>query len=386
MNARARGRPELDLAFRIRNWGWYWLVKIESGLSDDDLDRKFVGSERPRFFYHLRSMGTSPTTKRKKKPTVFSRIHANGNYFQAKQWFESKLWTFLTNPHLKKEDFTAFLQEEIERRGWFRVLPDEAPAGEWALGDDEPALSKGWSLSYQAMVRHITSIEGIDRLALLSALYREAYYDFELDSARRLSQALDIAVREFICEFPANPEHTFFLRCLQKLIQDRIQRNIWLSESDIPSAKKYTTSNRRRQVRYFMSWYMIEGKSIKNSGFSQYPIVTNSERTQWLRTHKRSIHRQFKSACASTENLELLMLDKLAPFDESRFNQRFDRRLNVIDAKSRQGDSREQRILKRLNNLGGPPPPPEHPLLPEPEDGFRSLAEWNKCDGQLENT
>lgn len=294
---RPRGRPSLDLAIRLRNWVWYWLVRTESNLSDDALDAKYVrvmSGERPRLFFRIKSGGSSPDELRgyHSHKSIYELVHEAGEFEAARLWFESPLWRFLTEPNLKPADFTAFIGVQLKRRGLFRARPEDLLPGRAVLGDDEPAFETGLTDNYQKSLRIAAMMCEMQTISLLAALFREAHGEFEAEIARHIEEKLMETIEHYLrtLPIPNRPK-----RCFRLLVQDRILRNRWITEADMPVTPEHSALPRARQVKAFIDWYMSSKIDHLRSSVSTLPIVWNTERMHWYQVNRARVYEIWNS-------------------------------------------------------------------------------------------
>lgn len=294
-NKKRRGHPELDLAIRLRNWGWYWIIKNETGLSDDALDERFVSVDefiRPRLFFRIRTRGSSPNELRGEHRyaiSVFERVHKGGAFAQARRWFESALWLMLSEPGLPKDTFSSYVEAEIRKpeRGWFRIDADDAPIAEVVLGIDDPALQQGLSADYSSMLHHLSEDTSANGLALVCALFREAFDAFELDIAAAYDPLLRVSAMKVwrTLRLPVA-----IGRILELLVQDRILRNVWFSEEHMPVHLRRGGS-RVAEIKRFVAWYCEDSNPERKRTAAAFPIVLQCARTKWLNDHIAELRR-----------------------------------------------------------------------------------------------
>lgn len=379
------GRPHLDLAIRMRNWGWYSLIKEGSGLSDDRLDKKYVKvkfKERPRLFFQMQSVGSSPNELRgyHSRKSIYELVHAGGKFERARQWFEAPLWWILTNPGLGLEDFRGFIAKEAERRQWFRAAPDEIRPGSWVFDGEEPAfvpeatLDSNTKSGYGPMISRLANSQDIEDIALLCALFREAYHAFDLDLARRLGNLVEPAVVEFVSTLPLERH---FKECLHQLIYDRVVKNLWISEASMQAVQRSVPKHRAAQIRRFMTWYMLNSNPHRISTHAcRYPIVIDSPRTRWFRQNKSKIRELWDAARPLSESD---YEDEVHKFDGTSAKEiaELEERLGQILERSKFDPERERRAREQLRTLGEIPPPIGSPFLPAPPPIPAGFIEWD---------
>ncbi len=291
-NGRPRGRPKLDFAVRVRNWIWYWLVKNELALSDDELDARFVhinADVRPRLFFRIRSMGSSPDAVHgyRSRKSLFSIVHEKEpeRLVVAKKVFESELWDLLQRPQRTLEEYSELIHTIVARRGWFRATYHDLDFADWVLGDDEPFFETGIGKAHQAMFRHLAACQpDIEALTLLAAMFREAHAALELDIAIVFKRTLGLATKLFGSNAGLPLGIT---RMLNALVSDRVLYNRIFAEDSyehlVDPSPRYKRSNRTRasQVKNFADNYWAIGSAIGSYDY-RFPIVARTERLDWL--------------------------------------------------------------------------------------------------------
>lgn len=288
-----RGRPPLDLAERLRNCGWALLVRAISKLSDDKLDDRYAGAEeyqRLRLFFQIRTVGSSPNVRRggRSKRSAYERVHEDSRFAMAKAWYESELWTMLTDPALGTSYFKSYVERFIERHpaGLYRVSPEDIELAELTLGYDEPGLQAGLGGEYSSMLHWLSERDDIDALAMLCALFREAHADYCLEVAVAYKQVIPLTARMICARMGFSPE---FGLLFENLLEDRILRNVWLSERHASPPVKQRVS-RRRQIQEFSNWYRGSENPARRASAAQFPVVLRDQRIQWLLEHRERLH------------------------------------------------------------------------------------------------
>ncbi len=294
-----RGRPELDIAIRIRNWLWYSEIKKATQLSDDRLDQRYVhiqlkqGHEpiRQRVFYEIRSMGSSPDELRgyRIRKSIFEKVHEDGQFADIKFNFELPLWRYLSDPSVSAEEYCAYLNQEIECLGWFRLDARDAGIAKLALGRDEPAVKAGVNRVFSSMIHHIANMPNpLRSLCILIALFKEAYSQYELETA--------LAIREVILSFSRYASYGTSLNddlkyLLDKLIVDRVLSNLWIRERDFEEIRSSEKSNRKQEIRAFINWYLDPNSDARRNYQEIYPIVAKTDRTEWFVNNRDNIRK-----------------------------------------------------------------------------------------------
>lgn len=273
-----RGRPKLDLALRARNLMWYWLLRAETGLGDDQLDRAFAHPNpdlRTRSFYKIRSGASSPDTMRgyRGHESLLDRVHRQGRYADIYRAFASPLWRILSNRQMTVDDFRQIIAAHIDSKGWFRFEDREAKVATRIWGKSEPALESGVGPVTSAMLHHLIEARDIDCIALLCALFREAHGLFAIEHAAAYAEAVRTGIAYFL-QVPKlpNPLAGF----IGALIQDRVIENVWINEGefDVPDIP-----TRGKQIAAIMMQYQLERYARRNQ---VYPIVLRNDQLDWV--------------------------------------------------------------------------------------------------------
>lgn len=315
-----RGRPSIDLALRVRNIGWYWLIKAETKKSDEALDKMFVRSvskeQQPRVFFRIRAVGSSPAELRgyRGRLSLYDTVHAEGAYPRAKAWYSSCLWEVLTHPRWAAADYSQFIDREARARNWLR--PDAAlfELGQAAFG--EGAFSDGGARAYNAMLQHLGGYPTLNNIGLLCALFREAHAAFALDRAEDVRACILLGLTQHLrtCPLP-----DVIARCFDRLIRDRVLNNVWLDETDMPSRSAGKRGTRQRQIKEGLAWY-ASGLSNSNSA-PPLPILRMSDRVKWLVDNRDGLLKRFPPIDAQTYLARVdALLDK-AEMEPTSFDQ-----------------------------------------------------------------
>lgn len=371
---RGRGRPQLDLAIRLRNWGWYSMIKAESKLSDDALDARYVpgrGTERPRMFFRIRAGGSSPSELMgyHKGKTIFESVHEGGEFQQARSWFESGIWQLLSKPDFSATERAELIQSMLRKWGLYRASPAEIHVGKAVLGDDEPLFETGLTEAYQKAMRYIAVSGSAPAIALLCALYREAHDEFETQIAAALEKGINDAVHAYLKEIPIQKA---FKRCFEVLISERILRNRWITESDMPPSNQKAT--RPQEIRQFFHWYISSGRNDPPHLKAKMPVVWHTQRVYWYRQNRIKIYELWNSLPPAEWDPEFSPMNEwvedtrvLSPKES---DERFDR---FVAFCKREMENQEQR-KSRVRGLEGIPPREENPkLLIEDTEYLRAI-------------
>lgn len=284
-----RGRKELDIACRVRHWGWIALIKKATGLSDEKLDKLFVYTDdhEPRLFQSMRRMGSSPNDHKgymRASESVFQRVHADGAFPEAKQWFESDIWTFLTDSSYSLSGYTAYVEKFIDVQGWYRVRGEDHAIARLSLGIEDPCISRSSGKTYRTMLVHLANRRDPNSLALLWALFREAHGNFILgEELQDLSAVLGTAAGTLWRSYGFSDEIGYLF---EQLVADRGIRNIWIQMDDLPNAQGSEQESPYARVRRFCAWYVQGAWRRKLESAAKHPIVQRTVRTDWLESNR----------------------------------------------------------------------------------------------------
>ena len=271
-----RGRPYVDLAIRVRHWGWYSLVREESGLSDNALDERyksFDSESRPRYFTRIRREGALPKhlIQHSTRPSLVERIHQSGDHPRAKKWFESKLWELLIAPDVSSEHVRRIIETESRRLDLRPVLKPLDPPG-FGLFDAK------------SLIRSLVAMPDINGLTLLCALFRDAYLDFEIDLARQLKDAIKAACERSLRAMPTHGTHRW-KECLIQLISDRIFHNRYITELLWSEAEaSQANASRVVEIRSYIDWYLSPDNPVRRR---------NSVSMRWSRSMRFVRHNRY---------------------------------------------------------------------------------------------
>jgi len=290
-----RGRKQLDIAVRLRNWGWYWLVKMEAGVSDDELDRRYaaIGRDiRPRLFFQFRSLGSSPTEERgyrsrrdgkKGRGSVYERVHRSGEFNAARDWFESSFWKLVMPPQPESGYYSVFIETMLAKNGWFRASADDETAARIFLKKMPAAFQEWKSKAFEHSLRYFVAGDSLDDIAMLAALYQEAYLNAHLELAIRLRDALTMSVVSY-CE--TNNLWDNVGKLLIQIVDDRVIGHRWISGAE-RDQKVVPRVFRTVKLKAFASNYVEEGRQWSRR--ETHPIVMATPELNWLREHSSEI-------------------------------------------------------------------------------------------------
>lgn len=280
----------MDLAYRVRNLGWYWLIKAATGLSDGALDKEFIYINkyvRPRYFFQIRAVGSSPDELRgyRRYRTLYAKVHDGGRYPEANAWFSSGLWEMLASPHWKAADYSAFIASEVSQRSWYR--PSSAAFAIGQLAFDSPVFAEGGARAYRAMLLHLGGFPTLENIALLCALYREAHAAFQLAHAENIHGLIVVSLATFSRRSKLPDD---LKRCFVRLVEDRMLDNVWKDEDAMPPSGDRRKLTRAKQIKQFIAWY---GSRDANQSGANLPILGNSRRMQWLEANHARLLKRF---------------------------------------------------------------------------------------------
>lgn len=286
---RGPGHPPADISWRLRSWIWYWMLKEATKQSDDELDRRYLPSgprsgARPRLFERIRSIGSDPTCPRVDllNRSIFERVHAERDptIEPARAAFESPLWRMLSDSGMTIEDYRHVITQIIAARGWYRASSEDRKLGVTFMPDD-PAfgMSEDRANVYSTMLTSLESTPSADNIALLAALFREALAGVALEQAILLRSSLRVCAA-FWTRAIALPDPLSEL--LDRLIDERIVRNLWRSPAIPAEAKK----SQRLYVRALIQRHLQKAPDLDGPMQAALPIVRRSPRIEWLCEHR----------------------------------------------------------------------------------------------------
>lgn len=302
----AAGQPRTDIAFRARNWIWYSLVRSESLLSDDDLDRAFVqltdkDLKRPRTFARIWGMGSAPTDTRgyRKKSSVYAAVHSeenrrNGDFEHARRAFESPVWELLTDRDVSQNRIQEIIWTITDARGLTRVAPHEIDDLSAIVQDPSLLKSIGLSLDDKDCLTDVYLPQDLDAVAVLAALYREALTEHNLSRASHLQFSISSVCMNFLAAWRP-PD--FLINLMLRLIDDRICGNIWIDEHVWSTAagvelvnmsKGGTESKRKREIHAFVKWYLSDRSGLPKLSQLSLP-KSPSPALKWARKHREAL-------------------------------------------------------------------------------------------------
>lgn len=292
-------RPTQDLAYRARNWFWYWRVRQISGLTNEQLDQKCFGDHgRRRHFERLEASASDPDEiPLVDGKTLLELVNAwdlpgdrgPGPFACATRAFESPLWSFLATRDQAPTVFTDCIQNYAEKRGWMRVHDCDYALYAMFLGTDEPAIAHGVETTYSAMLHKLVNEVSPDATAVLIALFREAIHQVELENAIAIRNALTASI---VWMGELLGIHRNVTQLIKQLSSDRVLSNRWITEADwrtntnTPITPKLASRARIREFHAWVRWYTNRPQAFDGNGFGRFPLVPISARTEWLEAHR----------------------------------------------------------------------------------------------------
>lgn len=267
----ARGQPRQDIAYRTRNWIWYWMIRYESGLSDEALDDLYAKArDNPAVslgaFSRIRSMGSSPCDPRgfRKSQPIFDAVHCEenrkaGRFEKARQAFESPLWELLSTRDMPLTRLQEIIADIAQARGLTRIQPNETYDIYTVIPDQQLLTNAGLMVDDQRALADILRAMDLDTTAMLAALYHEALRTMQHQRALMLRDFIGVPLGIFLSTFQP-PDPMFAL--MMHLLTDRILCDYWATEHDWfeatgrePSGSTSETT-RQREINDFVEWYV----------------------------------------------------------------------------------------------------------------------------------
>lgn len=228
---RSRGNPPTDVAWRLRNWCWFWMVKRRTQLSDDGLDRLCFGGgadKRRRFFERVRTIGSDPSLPNTdlNGRSAFDMVHEKKKTLEpAKRLFQSRLWEILSRPDFPISECRHVAATILHERGWYRFRKEDyVIAVALSLEDKTFAISENLNTTYRSMLSETERTPSANAVTLLVALYKEAVAERAFVRAITLEKSLRNCVSAWSHAFEWPPKIAALLRIL---INDRVIKNLW---------------------------------------------------------------------------------------------------------------------------------------------------------------
>lgn len=288
-------RPTIDLAYRARNWFWYWRVRAISGLSNERLDVKAFGNEgRRRHFERIQASASAPDEMALVDGVNLLSIVEGwdkpedgtpGPFAGATEDFHSVLWDFLAKRDQEPAVFSDYIQAFAQKRGWMRVVGADRSLFATFLGCDEPAIEPGISMAYSAMLHQFANEATPDAIAALIALFREAMSRVQLEQAMAIRLALRCGIRTMCADLEIAEDAS---QLIWQLAMDRILADRWITQRDWRLAtgtldtSGQTSRERVRDFQAWVSWYTQRPADFEQADLGQLPLVPRSARTDWV--------------------------------------------------------------------------------------------------------
>lgn len=322
------------MGFRARTWFWYWLVRRISKWSDAQLDTKAFGDvRRKRHFERIQHSASSPddvalfegkTLLEAVDEWILPDNYAAAPFAFATAAYRSPLWDFLTRRDFKPGDYTLFIERAVATRGWHRVHLRDFGFYRALLGEAEPAIEAPEGMAYSAMLHKLANEATPDSLALLIALFREAIHAVRLRDALLIQPAITATVG-WMCHRLQMPET--ITRLLDRLVDDRVLANIWLTEADWreqiggQAGVPRNSRERLRQFRAWVTWYVDEFPRTSRANYSSFPIVPASPRIAWIEANRASLLEAYQTMRRNEADSEYQLFAKFSTGEERRIDQ-----------------------------------------------------------------
>lgn len=228
-----RGRPLADPVDRLRAKLWYWAVKARGGWSDYRLDVEFVrnegeekrgGASRRRAFGKIRRVGIvpSPGTHRLRTYDLVTQVDAHPEFAGTAAPFKSFFWDILKAKEMRLSDARDAVGRCMSRYKIFRPTATldfilMAEAARKSPGNHLPSCDERYKEALAAICEEYPT--DLDLLALVGALFREAYLAIALDTATILHEKF-ISLLEQYCaqEWLCNVKSELFQLAEQKML------------------------------------------------------------------------------------------------------------------------------------------------------------------------
>lgn len=301
----ARGQPRQDIAHRTRNWIWYWMIRQESGLSDEALDNLYAkAKDNPAVslgaFSRIRGMGSSPCDSRgfRKSQPVFEAVHCDANrkagrFERARLAFDSPFWELLSTRDMPLTRLQLIIAELSQARGLTRIRPSETFDIYAVVPDRQLLANAGLVNDDQRALSEILRVMDLDTTAILAALYHEALRTMQHQRALMLRDYIGVPLAVFLSTFePPDPMFALMLH----LLTDRILCDFWVTEHDwfeatsrVPS-KSTSETARQREINDFVEWYVGGKRNARTDATPGLSLpMVESPALSWLRGNREEI-------------------------------------------------------------------------------------------------
>lgn len=199
-----RGRPRRHWVDVLRSQIWYRAVKISTGLSDYELDKRFAGYPgedgvaRPAtdVFARIRRLGLLPSRGAHPK-SAHDLVAAVEKEFPGSQaYYEAEFWELLKNPP-SLTDTNQLLETCLAELDLKRVLWAEAQVILQGHGNRLVDERSGYNLCLKAA---LTLLDSLDQLRLLALLSREADLANNSLATELARNFFDETLEVFLCQ------------------------------------------------------------------------------------------------------------------------------------------------------------------------------------------
>ena len=251
-SAGKRGRPDVDLAIRLRNCGWVWLVKAEADLSFEALDKHFIsrsGPGRRKAFLQMYQRGSSPKGQvgNRDRRDIYEKVHAGGRFSEARAWFESPFWALISQRRFEETDYVSLLLEpalhEKVRTTRGRLKSRIDVELERLLDDKPKALER---TRFKGRVEILAAGARLNEIGALCCLFREAHREFQLEQALLIAQRSLEAAHRFCTRISLEE---WMSSLLLALVYRRVVRNNWVSLDAVNHERTKGGSARRLSLK-----------------------------------------------------------------------------------------------------------------------------------------
>lgn len=192
-----RGRPSTDQIDRIRAKIWYKAVKSRTEWSDYQLDIEFVrdkdegkrdGPRRRRAFERIRRLGVVPSSgnHHARKYDLVAQVDSHPRFMGTADVFRSPFWELLKARAMALPQAHALVAQCMNTFNVFRPSGKLHFIWEVALANRIPETTQlSGANKYRVALRQVLQEKPLDlnQLALIGALFREAYLTCALDIA-----------------------------------------------------------------------------------------------------------------------------------------------------------------------------------------------------------
>ena len=275
-------KPPLDLAYRARNWFWYWRVRQASGLSNERLDVACFGdSVRRRSFDRIQKTASSPddvavVSGSTLVETVSGWSAGTGEssetYRQLTSAFRSNLWSLLARQPTDLEGYRVHLSSFAGRHGWERIQKQNEAAfleGPW---NSSWLWRKMRSAEFAEMLLDLSTDASPDALAALLALYLEAAEEGDGDHQPTIRSAIFSLLIRFESQLGVNGRTVSLLR---RLIEDRVTDRRWIQhfgQAEMRAPKATSSKNsaaRAKNFNDYVDWYVNQPAHLGSDAHSE---------------------------------------------------------------------------------------------------------------------